>query len=58
MINTAALIVLGYIAAMVTVLVFKKPPATPDEAADEKLRGQIMDKLNHIIGDVKSTVNV
>jgi hypothetical protein len=56
MVQAIGLIVLGYVAAMVTVLVFKKPPATPSEAADEKLRQQISDKIDTLIDDVAGTV--
>lgn len=54
--ETIFLIILGWIALMLTVIAFKKPALTPDQAADEKKRAQIMDKLNRAIDDIKSTV--
>lgn len=44
----ASLILLGYIAAMVTVLVFKKPTGEVPQS--------IIDKLNKIISDIKQTI--
>ena len=56
LITAFAFCLLFYTAIVVTILVLKKPPQTPDEAADAELRAQIMEKLNRITEDVKAIV--
>lgn len=56
MIHALQLAALVWIAAMLTVQVFKKPPLPRDEAQDEITRAKIMYKLNKAIDDIKSTV--
>lgn len=56
MVNAIIITLLTWTAAMTTVLVFRKPPATPDETADEQSRERISTKLKDIKEDLQSTV--